>query len=154
MLYDSYSSAIYGVILRIVRDEEIAEEAMQDCFIKIWNKFEQYDSSKGRLFTWMINIARNQALDQLRSSEVKRVNNTDSIDDKFISPGVDSINPDTIGIHEMLKKLPSEQKKLIDLMYFEGYSQSEIAEEYGIPLGTIKTRVRSAMNQLRELFSN
>lgn len=125
---------------------------MQDCFIKIWSKIDLYNADKGRLFTWMINIARNQALDKLRSGEISRIRRTDSIENKPVNPVLNSINPETIGVKDMLKTLPFEQKELIDLMYFEGYSQSEIAEEFGIPLGTIKTRVRAAMNKLRELF--
>lgn len=130
----------------------MAEEVMQDCFVKIWNKIDQYNAAKGRLFTWMINIARNQALDKLRSGESNRLRKTDSIEKRPVNKAFNAINPETIGVKEMLKSLPTEQKELIDLMYFEGYSQSEIAEEFGIPLGTIKTRVKAAMNKLRELF--
>jgi RNA polymerase sigma-70 factor (ECF subfamily) len=151
-LYDNYSSALYGVILRIVKTEDLAEEVMQDCFLKIWEKIEMYDDSKGKLFTWIISIARNLALDKLRSKEVSRIKKTDELSFNVSKFEADKIDPEHIGVKDMLDKLPPEQKNLIDLMYFQGYSQSEISEEFGIPLGTIKTRVRAAMSKLRTLF--
>jgi RNA polymerase sigma factor (sigma-70 family) len=151
-LYDSYSSSLYGVILRIVRSEDLAEEILQDCFLKIWDKIELYDAGKGKLFTWMINIARNLALDKLRSKEFKKKSKTDELSSNVSMHETEKIYPEHIGVKEMLDKLSPEQKELIDLMYFKGYSQSEIAEEFGIPLGTIKTRVRAAMSKLRTLF--
>ncbi len=151
-MYDHYSSALYGVILRIVRTEDLAEEVMQDCFLKIWEKIEMYDDSKGKLFTWIISIARNLSLDKLRSKEFNKTKKTDELTNNVSSFQAENIHPEHIGVKDMLDKLPPEQKSLIDLMYFQGYSQSEISEEFGIPLGTIKTRVRAAMTKLRTLF--
>lgn len=151
-LYDHYSSALYGVILRIVRSEDLAEEVMQDCFLKIWDKIAMYDAEKGKLFTWMINISRNLALDKLRSKGFKNQNKTDELNSNVSMHEMDTIHPEHIGVKEMLNQLTPEQKHLIDLMYFQGYSQSEISEEFQIPLGTIKTRVRAAMIKLRTLF--
>jgi RNA polymerase sigma-70 factor (ECF subfamily) len=150
-LYDRYSSSLYGVVLRIVKSEILAEEVLQDVFIKIWEKIDLYDPQKGRLYTWMINLTRNQALDKLKSKEFKRVTKTSEIKDTDAG-SLESIDPDTIGLKEIVEKLSPEQKQVIDLMYFEGYTQSEIAEKFGIPLGTIKTRVRAAINKLRSLF--
>jgi RNA polymerase sigma-70 factor (ECF subfamily) len=99
----------------------------------------------------MINLTRNQALDKLKSKEFKRVTKTSEIKDTDAG-SLESIDPDTIGLKEIVEKLSPEQKQVIDLMYFEGYTQSEIAEKFGIPLGTIKTRVRAAINKLRSLF--
>jgi len=155
VLYNNYSTSLYGVIHMIVKKEEFAEEILQDTFIKIWKKIEDYDSSKGRLFTWMLNIARNMAIDKLRSKEVKSGSKTDDISN-FVDIGdsgySEKHNTEHIGVRDVLKKLPEEHQFLIQKMYFEGYSQSEIAEEFNIPLGTVKTRVRSAMSKLRELF--
>lgn len=139
----------------IVKKEEFAEEILQDTFIKVWKKIEDYDASKGRFFTWMLNIARNMAIDKLRSKEFKAVSKTDDIS-SFVDIGdseyAEKHNMDHIGVKDVLKKLSEEHQFLIQKMYFEGYSQSEIAEEFDIPLGTVKTRVRSAMSKLRELF--
>lgn len=154
-LYDNYSGAVYGIILKIVRSEDFAQELLNDCFLKIWNKISDYDASKGRLFTWILNIARNSALDKLRSKEYKAKMKTDDVsenvsisDHKYSQAN----NPDYIGVKEIVQQLPVEQQKLIHLMYFQGYSQSEIAEELNMPLGTVKTRVRAAMITLRKLF--
>jgi RNA polymerase sigma factor (sigma-70 family) len=155
ILYDNYSAALYGVIYRITRNDEVAEDVLQDSFLKIWNNFSQYDSSKGRLFTWMVNIVRNQAIDKVRSkdfvnqSQNQQIDMTVSFIDESKHP---SYNPDTIGLKEMVNKLGTEYKQVIDLIFFEGYSQSEAAEKLNIPLGTIKTRSRTAIMKLRELF--
>ena len=155
VLYNNYSSSLYGVINLIVKKEEFAEEILQDTFIKIWKKIEDYDASKGRFFTWMLNIARNMAIDKLRSKEFKSGSKTDDIS-SFVDIGdsgyAEKNNMDHIGVRDVLKKLSDDHRFLIQKMYFEGYSQSEIAEEFDIPLGTVKTRVRAAMSKLRELF--
>ncbi|MDB5272045.1 MAG: polymerase, sigma-24 subunit, subfamily [Chitinophagaceae bacterium] len=155
ILYNNYSSSLYGVIHLIVKKEEYSEEILQDTFLKIWKKIDDYDASKGRFFTWMLNIARNMAIDKLRSKEFKAGNKTDDIS-SYVDIGdtgyADKHNMDHIGVKDVLNKLPEEHRFLIQKMYFEGYSQSEIAEEFDIPLGTVKTRVRTAMSKLRELF--
>lgn len=151
-LYDYYSAALYGVIFRILKNEKIAEEVLQDVFVKIWDKFDHYDPSKGKLFTWMLNIARNHAIDKTRSKEISKEQKTSGIDNfvnridkhEFIEERVDGI-----GVKEILKNLPEEQKFIVENLYFQGYSQSELAEAFNIPLGTVKTRLRLAMKQLR-----
>jgi len=151
-LYDNYSGALYGVILRIVKKEDIADDVLQDVFLKIWDKFDSYDSTKGKLFTWILNVARNQAIDKTRSREISREKKTTGIDNVvskvdrsvYLEQGIDSI-----GVTDILKDLPEEQRFVVEHLYFKGYTQSELAEEYNIPLGTVKTRLRLAMKQLR-----
>ncbi|WP_224999720.1 sigma-70 family RNA polymerase sigma factor [Cesiribacter sp. SM1] len=153
-LYDHYSAAIYGVVLRIVKKEDIAEEVTQDAFMKIWNNIGQYEASKARLFTWMFNLARNLSIDKLRSKEIKRELKTDAVSDNVYSIDNQHHNQqktDTIGIVKLLEHLQPEQQLVIKLLYLQGYTQSEVAEEYGIPLGTVKTRHRLAMIHLRKL---
>jgi RNA polymerase sigma factor (sigma-70 family) len=151
-LYDHYSGAIFGVIQRIVKMEDLAEEVLQDVFLKYWNKIDSYDPSKGKLFTWMLNIARNQAIDRMRSKEVSKEKKTGGIED-FVNRGNDTAfdeqSVDAIGLKEVLKRLPEEQQFVVEYLYFKGYSQSEVSEEFNIPLGTVKTRLRLAMQQLR-----
>ena len=154
-LYDNYSSTIYGVILRILKAEDIAEEVLQDCFLRFWNKISDYDHTKGRLFTWMINISRNLAIDKLRSKDYKSMSRNDDIETShldFDSNYSFKFEPEHIGVKEILENLNPEQKILLDMMYFKGYSQTEIADELNIPLGTVKTRVRTAMIILRKFF--
>ena len=155
-LYDHYSGALYSIILRIVRKEDVAEEVLQDVFLKIWDRMASYDSSKGRLFTWMLNIARNQAIDKTRSKEMSHNRKTDDIDN-FVN-NVDrqesaELKTETIGLKEVLTKLPEEQRFVIDYLYLKGYTQTELAEEFGIPLGTVKTRTRMAMKELRSILN-
>jgi RNA polymerase sigma factor (sigma-70 family) len=153
-LYDHYSAALHGIILRIVRSEDIAQEVLQDAFLKIWKNMDAYDPAKGRLFTWMLNISRNLAIDKTRSKEIKREQKTDRTEN--IVNRVDlqyyvEYNPENIGVKELLDKLNPDQRKVVDLLYFQGYTQSEVAKEYEIPLGTIKTRLRIALKELRKI---
>ena len=151
-LYDHYSGALYGVIFRIIKKEEIAEEVLQDVFLKAWDKFDQYDATKGKLFTWLLNVARNQAIDKTRSKEISKGRKTSGIDnlvnridnEEYIEQRIESI-----GVREVLNSLPEEQKFVVEYLYLKGYSQSELAEEFNIPLGTVKTRLRLAMQTLR-----
>ena len=153
-IYDHYSASLYGIILKIVVREEIAQEVLQDTFIKIWNKIDTYDNQKGRLFTWMLNIARNLAIDRIRSKEYSQFNKTNSgfQNVSMVDENQGDTKIDGIGMDKVLDQLPHEQKLLIEMMYFKGFSQSEISKELDMPLGTIKTRVRSAMTKLREIL--
>jgi RNA polymerase sigma-70 factor (ECF subfamily) len=154
VLYDNYSAALYGVILRIVKTEEVAEDVMQECFVKIWTSFENYDASKGRLFTWIINIARNAAIDKIRSRQYRVSSRSQAIENSpanYLESSYE-IRPDHVGLKEIVEKLNPDQKRIIDMMYFDGYTQSEVAEELAIPLGTVKTRARAAIKLLTKLF--
>jgi RNA polymerase sigma factor (sigma-70 family) len=154
-LYDHYSGALYGVILRIVNSETIAEEVLQDAFVKIWDKIASYDAQKGALFTWMMTISRNLALDKLRSKSFKQGQKTDDIENNVhITDHRHStqINTEHIGVKDMLNELHEEQRFVVEMLYFRGYTQSELAKEYDIPLGTVKTRLRSAIIKLRHFI--
>jgi RNA polymerase sigma-70 factor (ECF subfamily) len=151
-LYDHYSGALFGVIVRIVKTESVAEEVLQDVLMKIWDRIDRYNSSKGKLFTWMVNIARNQAIDKTRSGEISRQLKTSDIGtvvNRIDNRDFTESKIEGIGIRDMLKSLPSEQFFVIEHLYFKGYTQSELAEDYNIPLGTIKTRLRLALQYLR-----
>ncbi len=150
-LYDDYSAALFGLTFKILKDEAQAEDALQEAFVRIWKKIHTYDASKGRLFTWMLNIARNIAIDMLRAASSRKSSQTSSIDDySFDAKGPSSSQKtDHIGLREIVDGLPKDQKQVIDLIYFSGYTQAEVAKEYEIPLGTVKSRVRLAMKYLR-----
>ncbi|WP_162056235.1 RNA polymerase sigma factor [Pontibacter pamirensis] len=153
VLYDMYSPTLFGVVLQIVKEEETAEDVLQEAFVKIWSSFQSYDSSKGRLFTWMINICRNLAIDKIRSKQYRVSQKTNEMPASLRATyGSDGFKPEHIGLREVTEKLNPDQKQIIDLMYFEGLTQSEIAEEFNIPLGTVKTRARSAIKTLGKLF--
>ena len=155
IVYDNYSSALYGIILRIVTTEEIAEDVMQEAFVKIWKNFSQYDASKGKLFTWMVNLARNLAIDKVRSKDFSNSGKNQSLNNivSFVDfKSNTSQNPDVIGLKKLVEELDPEQKKLIDLLYFGGFTQAEVSDKLGIPLGTVKTRARMAIMNLRKKF--
>lgn len=152
-LYAKYSRALFVVITRILSDKDIAEEVFHDAFIKITNKIDSYDESKGRLYTWMSNICRNSAIDKSRSKEFSEKRKTNTIDDYVY--GLESQSGtadlvDGIGVRELMGTLNDEQKFIVDCIYFKGYTHTEVSEEYDIPLGTVKSRIRAAINVLKK----
>jgi RNA polymerase sigma-70 factor (ECF subfamily) len=155
-LYDMYSASLYGVISRIIIDTATAEDVLQETFVKIWHSFAAYSSEKGRLFTWMVKIARNLAIDKIRSKDYKNQNKNQELENNVTS--IDEqrstvYKPELLGIKELVETLKPEQKSILDLVYFKGYTHVEAADELGIPLGTIKTRLRMAIQQLRKHFN-
>jgi RNA polymerase sigma factor (sigma-70 family) len=152
-LYDNYSGALYSIILQILEESELANDVLQEVFINIWRKIESYDSTKGRLFTWMLNIARNLSIDVLRSKSYQNTQKNQELPENVhVRAGsqVVRLNTDAIGLKKVLERLKIEQRVLIELSYFKGYTHEEIAEIEEIPLGTVKTRIRNALLQLRE----
>jgi RNA polymerase sigma factor (sigma-70 family) len=156
VLYDKYSAALYGVICRIVVDEATSEDVLQETFVKIWHSFPSYSADKGRLFTWMVNIARNLSIDKLRSKDFKNHNKNQELENNvtFIDQQRNTVyKPELMGVKELVQKLKPEQQSILDLVYFKGYTHVEAADELGIPLGTIKTRLRMAIIELRKNFN-
>jgi RNA polymerase sigma-70 factor (ECF subfamily) len=151
-LYENYSGAIYSVILTIVSDPEQASDTLQEVFVKIWKQIETYDEQKGRLYTWMVQIARNSSIDVVRSKKYQAHQQNREITESVYKVGDNDFNPDNIGIRKAVNQLKKEHKELVDLSYFQGYTQEEMSEILKIPLGTVKTRMRSAMMQLRKIF--
>lgn len=153
-LYDKYSAALFGVVLRIVQSEDTAEEVLQEAFLKIWRNINAYDESKGKFFTWALNVTRNTAIDFTRSSDFRNRQKTDRFD--FVvyqgnHPATES-QTDHIGLREIVGKLDEKLRTVVDLAYFQGYTQTEIEETMNIPIGTVKTRLRLAMRELRKMF--
>lgn len=150
-LYDNYSGALFTIINQVVTDKEITSDVLQEVFINIWRKIELYDPQKGRLFTWMLNIARNAAIDKVRSKGFRNSQQNQSISDNVHEGITVSVHPETsdVGLKKVLTKLKEEYRTLIDLSFFQGFTHEEISKILGIPLGTVKTRIRSALSQLR-----
>lgn len=153
-LYDHYSGALYSSILQIVEDVETGNDVLQEVFVNIWRKIESYDSGKGRLYTWMLNIARNASIDVVRSKGFQNSKKNQSLPDNVdtIKAGASLPETDHIGIRKLVEALKPDQRVLIELAYFKGYTQEEIAAIEGIPLGTVKTRIRTALTQLRTII--
>ncbi len=155
-IYELYSESIYGIIYSIVRDETIAEEILQDVFLKIWENSSSYNSKKGRFFTWILNIARNASIDQIRSKSHKNKQKNlaaDNFVDILENKSHFSSKTDAIGLGKYIKALKPVCKKLIDLLFFKGFTQKETAEELDMPLGTVKTKNRACINKLREILA-
>ena len=150
-LYDRYSAALFGVILKVVRDEARAEEVLQDTFVKIWRNIASYDRGKGRPFTWMLNIARNTAIDLARTADFRASASIQGMDRHVYRLGEDEQRQRTefIGMDRVLHGMPAELREQIDMAYYQGYTQQEIAERTGLPLGTVKSRTRAALSYLR-----
>lgn len=156
LLYDRYAGALYGVICNLISDEEVAKETLQDVFIKIWNNGDKYEPAKGRLFTWMVQLTRNVAIDTLRSSQFKKNNRTETLPNSVsnsvrLSEEQKTQDP---ALHRIVNKLDEQNRRIIELLYFSDYTQKEVSEELGIPLGTVKSKVRKAISQLRELLGD
>ena len=152
-LYDNYSGALYGIIQSIVTDKETSNDVLQNVFVNIWKKIESYDPGKGRLFTWMLNIARNAAIDEVRSRAYKDAKKNQPLpEDAVLSGAVTGPAVNDVGLKKVLSKLRDEWRVLIDLSYFQGFTHEEIAKILNIPLGTVKTRIRTALIQLRTMI--
>jgi len=154
-LYDNYSPSLFGIINQIIPNKDLATDTLQDAFINIWRKIDLYDPTKGRLFTWMLNIARNAAIDKIRSRPYQ-----DSLKNQPLGENVNTntansaVNADIndVGLKKLINKLRQEYRVVIDLSYFQGFTHEEISKLLEIPLGTVKTRIRSALIQLRSLI--
>ena len=157
-LYNKYCGALYGVIIKLVKRTDVADDLLQDTFVKIWKHIDSFDKSKGTLYTWMLNIARNQAIDYLRSSSYR--NQMLQVEIDFFSHCKDSIgntisNSCPIEFSDFKSKalqLDSKYTEVIDLIYFYGWTQEQTAEILKLPLGTIKTRARKGLSLLKMLY--
>jgi len=154
-LYNMYCNSISGVVNNIVKNDEVAQEITQDVFIKAWNNADSYSSKKGRFFTWILNIARNAAIDYTRSKKFKQskqnLNSDFFVDILETSSSLDSTT-NTIGLKEFVTKLGEKCKSVIELIYFKGFTQKEASEELNMPIGTIKTRNRTCIGELRSMM--
>ncbi|MFK7971570.1 MAG: RNA polymerase sigma factor [Bacteroidia bacterium] len=152
-LYDRYGSALYGIIFKIVKSDSLADDVLQESFVKIWKKIDQYDTSKGRFFTWILNIARNTAIDQWRAANRRSTSDLDNPAVASAAGGYEDQPEDQLDASTVLDQLGEPERTLIYLSYLEGYSQSEIAKKLEMPLGTVKTKMRNSLRSLRTMFA-
>ncbi len=163
ILYEQYTPNLLGVAMKIVRSPAIAQDVVQEAFIKIWRSFDAYDKGKGRLFTWLLAVVRNTALDQLRAQRANSGRSMCVLPSGLPSPeegvsrpaaaqylAVDYTPVDHIGLVKVLAALSLEHQYLIEYLYFRGYRQAEVAQSLRMPLGSVKTKLRTAMLQLRK----
>lgn len=155
-LYKQYSPAIYGIICKVVTDEQTAQDVLQEVFVKIWNNVDKYDAEKGRLYTWMLNLARNTAIDKLRSKgEIMKgkIHTGEDIVYKQEDNLRTEQQTDAIGLRNIVSELKPEYKTIVELAYFNGFTLEEISKSLETPLGTVKTRMRKAIAILREHYN-
>lgn len=155
MAYRDYGNAVYGIIFRILKVEEVAEEVLQDVFVKVWENIDSYDPDKGKFFTWLATIAKRLAIDHTRSARYKQGKKTETIDRSvYKDRWSEELNIKDTGLHNVVNSLDEKYRLLIDLVYFNGYTHQEVHQETNIPLGTVKTRLRKAMSELRRILNN
>lgn len=156
-LYDRYRHILFGLMMRILNNREEAEDVLQEVVIQVWRRAADFDERRGRPFTWLVTLARSRAIDRLRSLTARErvaTASTREASEDISDADSDAFRSEQRGlVNSALAQLPEEQKHALTLAYFEGLTQSEIAARLGIPLGTIKTRMRSGLIKLRELLS-
>jgi RNA polymerase sigma-70 factor (ECF subfamily) len=154
-LYDQYGRLAYSLILRVVRDTGVAEDLVQETFLRVWNRVQGFDAKKGALGPWLLAVARNRAIDYLRSTTGRARNSLELEATEhpalFSDMEKDLLLSDKARrLKAAIQKLSPKQREVIELAYFEGLSQTEMAERMGQPLGTVKTWVRTALKNLRD----
>lgn len=152
LLYENYGDTLFGVAYKVVKDEELAQDVLQESFIKIWKKADTYDASKAKLFTWLFRIVRNTAIDKLRSVANKSDKEIQIDVSDVYNVGVKGINPEHLDIQENLDKIEDKYRIVLEALFFEGMTQQEASEELDIPLGTIKSRLKIGLRELGKIY--
>jgi len=152
LLYENYSETLYGVAFKVVKDEDLAQDVLQESFIKIWKKADSYDASKAKLFTWLFRITRNTAIDKLRSVNNKADKEVQIDVSNVYKVGVKGIVPDHMDIQDNLDKIDPKYRIVLEALFFDGMTQQEASEELDIPLGTIKSRLKIGLRELGKIY--
>ena len=153
-LYNQFAHIIFGMSLKLVKNVAVAEDLVQETFVKVWKNIDQYDQQKASFPTWVLNIARYTTIDYLRSKQYKQQQKNQTIDNSeyLTRASSTSLNTDIIGLKSVVAGLDPKYREVIELVYFAGYTQEEAAELLKIPLGTVKTRARFAIQTLRAII--
>ncbi|EIJ38922.1 RNA polymerase sigma factor [Galbibacter orientalis] len=152
LLYEYYGDTLFGVALKITKDEDLAKDVLQISLMKIWKKIDTYDAKKSKLFTWMFRITRNTAIDKIRSLNLKRDQEIQIEVSDVYNLGVDSVNPEHIDIKKHLGSLDDKYQIVMEALFFQGMTQQEASEALDIPLGTIKSRLKIGLRELRRIY--
>lgn len=153
LIYENYSNSLFGVINKVTNDSALAEDALQESFIKIWKNAKKYDSSKAKLFTWMYRIARNTAIDKLRSHNLKFDKEVQIADSNVYKIATSGLNPNTMDLKHHLATLDLKYQTVLNALFFEGMTQQEASDELNIPLGTIKSRLKIGLRELKKIYN-
>jgi RNA polymerase sigma-70 factor (ECF subfamily) len=153
LLYENYADALYGVILKVISDEFIAQDVLQESFVKVWRKAKTYDAKKAKLFTWLYRIAYNTAIDKIRSRSNKTSKEVQIETSNVYKITSEGLNQDVLDIKKHLNTLDAKYQVVINALYFEGMTQQEASDELDIPLGTIKSRLKIGLRELRKIYN-
>ena len=152
LLYECYADALYGVILKVITDEDIAQDVLQEAFVKIWKNAKSYDPKKAKLFTWLYRISYNAAIDKIRSVSKKTKKEVQIEASNVYKITSEGLNQDVIDIKKHLKTLDEKYQIVINALFFEGMTQQEASDELDIPLGTIKSRLKIGLRELKKIY--
>ncbi len=152
LLYDNYGDTLLGVAKKVVRSDDLAQDVLQESFVKIWKKADSYDPSKAKLFTWLFRITRNTAIDKLRSANTKTDKEIQMDVSDVYTIGVESTRPELMDVQEHLDKIEDKYRIVLDALFFQGMTQQEASDELDIPLGTIKSRLKIGLRELRKIY--
>lgn len=153
LLYENYSNALFGVALKITNDEALAKDALQESFVKIWKNSHKYDPAKAKLFTWLYRITRNTAIDKLRSYKNRNSKEVQIENSNVYTIPTSSLNQDVIDLKQHVEKLDLKYKTVLNALFFDGMTQQEASDELNIPLGTIKSRLKIALRELKKVYN-
>lgn len=152
LLYDNYGDTLLGVAKKVVRSDDLAQDVLQESFVKIWKKADSYDPSKAKLFTWLFRITRNTAIDKLRSINTKSDKEIQIDVSDVYTLGVESTRPELMDVQDHLDKIEEKYRIVLDALFFQGMTQQEASEDLDIPLGTIKSRLKIGLRELRKIY--
>jgi len=152
LLYENYADALYGVILKVITDQDTAQDVLQETFVKVWKNAQSYDASKAKLFTWLYRIAYNAAIDKVRSESKKTKKEVQIESSNVYRLTSEGLNQDVMDIKQHLKKLDEKYQIVINALFFEGMTQQEASDELNIPLGTIKSRLKIGLRELKKIY--
>lgn len=152
LLYEHYGDTLFGVAQKVVKDSDLAQDVLQESFVKIWNKAHTYDPAKAKLFTWLFRITRNTAIDKIRSLSNKSEREIQIDVSDVYNVGVENIRPELIDMEQQLEKIEPKYQIVLEALFFEGMTQQEASDELGIPLGTIKSRLKIGLRELKKIY--
>lgn len=153
LLYEYYADTLFGVIKKIIKDDDVAQDVLQETFVKIWRYSKKYDASKAKLFTWLYRIAYNTAIDKVRSLKSKNGKEVQIETSSVYKITSNELNQDVLDIKKHLNTLDEKYQIVINALFFEGMTQQEASEELEIPLGTIKSRLKIGLRELKKIYN-
>lgn len=153
LLYEHYSGALLSVVKKVISDDDIAQDVLQEGFIKVWKKGKTYDASKAKLFTWLYRVFYNSAIDKVRALNKKIKREVQIEDSNVYKLTTNSLNQDTLDIQKHLSSLELKYQVVLNALFFEGMTQQEASEELNIPLGTIKSRLKIGLRELKKIYN-